>query len=57
MVNKELSDEDRNTRCSLCGDELFCGEPCYIYEGEAYCMQCAISCDIVYSAIEIDYTL
>ena len=43
--------------CCWCGDQLFYGNPYYIYEDKIYCQYCAINNDIVEDAIEVDATL
>jgi hypothetical protein len=39
--------------CCWCGDQLFYGNPYYIYEDKIYCQYCAGSNDIIYDAIEV----
>jgi Zn finger protein HypA/HybF involved in hydrogenase expression len=41
--------------CSQCGNQLFYGNSCYIYEDKIYCPYCAGSNDIIQDAIEMVY--
>lgn len=51
------TDIENSVWCWQCGDQLFYGNPYYIYEDHIYCQYCAGSNDIIEDAIEVDATL
>ena len=49
------TDIENTLWCCQCGDQLFYGNPYYIYEDNTYCPYCAINIDIIEDAIEVTF--